>query len=196
MRPNARVAALAAVLLTVVLLGSGCIVVPVWWNDHYDRAPRVSVIHVHVYDYYTYAPISWAVVELYEQSWWDWDYVGSWHVNPGGYTAVQGGYLYEEGGPNDRDLGIKVYASGYYTEWFELSLDYWYPAETVSFYLVPWADCGDCWRPTEGQVPDLPKWDLPGDRVKVGDTKVESGSVGDVGDTDPDEPDSIQEQSE
>ncbi len=168
MRPNARVAALAALLVIATAFLSGCIVVPMWWNDHYS-APRMSVIHVHVYDYYTYAPISWAVVELYEESWWDWDYIGSWHANSGGYAYVPGGYLYDETGRDERSFGVEVYAAGYYPEWFELSLDYWYPVETLSFYLVPWADCGDCWRPTEGQAPDLPKWDLPADRVKVGD---------------------------
>ncbi len=176
MRPNARVAALTALIVIGAAVLSGCIVVPVWWDDHYPSAPRMSVIHVHVYDYYTYASISWAAVELYQKSWWDWDYMGTWQVNSGGYTALQGGYLYDDGGSRERDFGVKVYAAGYYTEWFELSLDYWYPVETLSFYLVPWSDCGDCWQPTEGVAPDLPKWDLPGDRVKIGgpdDVEVE-----------------------
>lgn len=171
MRPNAKATALAAVLILVLLVGSGCIVVPVWWNDHYNRAPRMSVVHVHVYDYYTYAPISWAVVELYEESWWSWNYLGSWHVGPTGYVSASGGYLYDDGdgGPEDKNFGIEVYADGYYPEWFELDLDYWYPTETVSFYLVPWYGCGDCWRPIEGQAPELPEWDLPDGRVRVGE---------------------------
>lgn len=175
MRRNASKVGLAAVLFLVMLLASGCIVMPVWWND-YHRTPRMAVVHVHVYDYYTFAPVSWAQVELYEESWWNWDYRGTWQVNSAGYTAVQGGYLYDDGdgGPEDRDFGMEVYAAGYYTEWFEIELDYWYPAETVSFYLVPWSDCGDCVEPLEGEPPELPERDLPADRIRVGEQDEES----------------------
>jgi hypothetical protein len=171
MRCNVRKLALAAALFLAMVLVSGCIVIPVWW-DHNDRAPRAAIIHVHVYDYYTYAPVSWAVVELYEESWWTWDYRGSWHVNYSGYTTLNGGYLYDDhdGGPDERDFGIEVYADGYYPEWFELELDYWDSTETISFYLLPWADCGDCWTPLEGEPQETPEeWKLPKDRVRLGE---------------------------
>ncbi len=173
MRPNAGRFALTAVLFLVLVLVSGCIFVPSWWNDH-GRAPRMAVLHVHVYDYYTYAPISWAVVELYEESWWSWDYRGSWHVNPAGYVAAHGGYLYDDGrgGPEERDFGVEVSAGGYYPEWYEIELDYWYPAETLSFYMVPWDGCSDCGKPVEGEPPEIHDHDLPAGRVRVGEPDV------------------------
>ncbi|MFH1502423.1 MAG: hypothetical protein ABIG03_05185 [Candidatus Eisenbacteria bacterium] len=170
MRPKAIRTAVAAVLFLVLVLLAGCIVVPVWWDGH-NRAPRMAVVHVHVYDYYTYAPVSWAVVELYEESWWSWNYRGAWPVNMTGYTAAQGGYLYDDGsgGPQERRFGVEVSAGGYYPEWHELELDYWYPVETLSFYVVPWDDCAICGEPVEGQPPEIHDHDLPEGRVKVGE---------------------------
>jgi hypothetical protein len=125
---------------------------------------------VHVYDYYTFAPVSWATVELYEQSWWDWNYRGTWQVNSAGYTAATAGNLYRDGrgGPEERHLGVDVGAVGYYPEWYEVELDYWDPTVTLSFYIVPGADCGDCGRPVDGERPEIPDQDLPENRVKVG----------------------------
>lgn len=147
MKPTVKRSTLAAVLVLVPLLFSGCVMWPCWWCD-YDRAPRMAVVYVYVYDYFTGAPIPWATVDLYEESWWDWDYCGSWVVGPYGYTPVQGGYLYYDGpGPDERDLGLRVSAGGYYSEWYELELDYWYPTETLHFYLLPRA------YPASGEEP-------------------------------------------
>jgi hypothetical protein len=169
-------AAIAAVLFLVLTMSAGCIFVPVWWDDH-GYAPRMAVVHVHVYDYYTNAPVSWAVVELFEESWWDWDYRGSWPVNMAGYTAAQGGYLYDDGdgGPEERHFGVEVSASGYYPEWYEIELDYWYPVQTLSFYLVPWDGCTDCGRNVEGERADVSEHELPGNRVKVGEPEAGDG---------------------
>jgi len=173
MKPYASRFALAAALFLALFLVGGCIVVPVWWDDDHGRAPRMATMHVHVYDYYTYAPISWAEVELYRESWWTWDYLGTWHVNSSGFTSVNGGYLYDDGdgGPEELDFGLEVYAAGYYPEWFEIELDYWYPSETISFYLVPWDGCGDCWTPLEGEAQQTSErgWKLPDGRVKIGE---------------------------
>ena len=186
MRPKAIRVVAATVLFLVLLSASGCIFIPVWWDDGH-RVPRMAVVHVHVYDYYTYAPVSWAVVELYEQSWWNWNYRGTWPVNAAGYTAAHGGYLYEDGrsGPQARRLGVEVSAGGYYPEWYEIELDYWYPAETLSFYMVPWDGCGICGEPVDGEPPAIHDHDLPDDRVKAGerdavevDDSADTGGVG------------------
>ena len=185
MKPTTRKAMLAAVLLTAWVMASGCVVWPCWWCDR-DRAPRMAVVYVHVYDYYTCAPIPWATVALYEEGWWDWDYCGSWSVGATGYTAVPVGYVYYDGpGPDEREIGLRVSAGGYYSEWYEVELDYWYPTETLHFYLLPWAyrDGGgdpdssaggdELGRadPEASAPPDLPEGDRPPDRVLVGEPR-------------------------
>ena len=173
MRPNAVKSMAAAMLFLVLAVTSGCICNPVCPGGP-GASPRPAVVHVHVYDYLTYAPVSWAVVELYEQSWWNWNYRGSWHVNGAGYTAAIGGNLFYDdcGGPEERHLGVDVSAAGYYPEWYEVELDYWDPTVTLSFYVVPWADCSDCGRPVEGERPDIPERELPEGRVKVGEPEA------------------------
>lgn len=174
MKPTAKKSTLAAALLLVSLLVSGCVVWPCWWCD-YERAPRMAVVYVHVYDYYTCAPVSWAAVALYEEGWWDWDYRGSWPVSPHGYAAVQGGYLYCDGpGPDERELGLRVSAAGYYSEWYELELDYWYPTESLHFYLLPWGYRDGSEEPQVGEPEDLPEGERPPDRVIVGQSRDES----------------------
>jgi hypothetical protein len=171
MKPTVKKSTVAAALLLVPLLMSGCIVWPCSWCD-YDRAPRMAVVYVHVYDYYTCAPISWAAVALYEESWWDWDYCGSWPVSPSGSVAVPAGYMYDDGpGPDERNLGLRVSAAGYYSEWYELELEYWYPTETLHFYLLPWGyrDGGE--DPQVGEPEDLPESERPPDRVMVGEPR-------------------------
>ena len=174
MKPTAKKSTLAAALLLVPLLVSGCVVWPCWWCD-YERAPHMAVVYVHVYDYYSCAPISWATVALYEESWWEWDYCGTWPVGPYGYVAVQGGYLYDDGpGPEERDLGIRVAASGYYSEWYELELDYWYPTETLHFYLLPWAYREGGEETGVGESEELPEGERPSDRVRIGEPRDEA----------------------
>ncbi len=157
--------ATVAVLLAVAFLFSGCIVWPCWWCD--TCPPRVATVHVYVYDYYTGYPISWAWVEAYEEDWWDWDYIGRWPVSDAGYAVVRAGYLYRDGcgGPEDEELRVYVNASGYWSEWFDLELDYWYPSETLYFYLVPCRGEGGA---DVGGGPQLPAPDRPPDRVRVG----------------------------
>ncbi len=172
MRSTARRFAMVAVLLIAPLMLAGCIVWPCWWCE--SCPPRTATFHVYVYDYYTYVPISWAVVELYEEDWWCWGYKGSWPVNPSGYAAVHGGYLYNHGGggPDEETFRLIVGASGYCTESVELELDYWYPSETVFFYLVRWYGRGEDpledgkWEPVE-----LPVEERPADRIMVGEPR-------------------------
>jgi hypothetical protein len=182
MRAIAKRLWVAAVLLAIPLFISGCICGPGWWwGDH--RHPRMATFHVYVYDYYTCAPVSWAVVEVYEEDWWDWDYVGAWSVNPAGYATAHGGYLYHDGcgGSEEKDYRILVEASGYQTEWIQIELDYWRPSETLYFYLVPWygrqgeSTAGD----VEGKPWDLPPDGGPPDRVMVGEPREGPPDSGD-----------------
>lgn len=139
MRPTVKKALSAAVLvLAATTMLSGCIVcVDEWWCDEHRSRP--ATLHVYVYDYFTGAPIPWAVVELYESDWWSWDYVGSWQVNHAGYVWLRAGRLdYDgHGGAESEDFRVVVYASGYYSEDYEIELSYYYPSETLRFYLAP-----------------------------------------------------------
>jgi hypothetical protein len=175
MTPTAKKSMIAAALLLVPLLVSGCVMWPCWWSEC-ERAPRMAVVYIHVHDYYTGAPVSWAAVALYEEGWWDWDYCGSWPVSPSGYAVVQVGYLYPDGpGPEERDIGLRVAASGYYSEWYELELDYWYPTETLHFYLLPWG-YGGSEEPQVGEPEELPEGQRPADRVMVGQPRDEASA--------------------
>jgi hypothetical protein len=173
MRAIAKRFCFVAILLVIPLFVSGCIYRPGWWWD--DRHhPRRATFHVYVYDYYTYAPVSWAVVELYEEDWWDWDFVGAWPVNRSGYATVSDGYLHHDGhgGSDEEDFLILVGASGYRTESIEIELDYWYPSETLYFYLLPWyGQDGRSAGEDEGEPPELPLDERPPDRVMVGEPK-------------------------
>ncbi len=138
MRPTVRKLWLLAAVVILPAVISGCIVCPWCWDcDHYP--PRMSQIHVYALDYYTGGPINWASVDLREAEWWDWDYIGTWPVNGSGYTSVYGGYLYRggRGGPEDRVFRVTVHASGYQSESYTLELDYYHPAESLYFYIVP-----------------------------------------------------------
>ena len=173
MKPIAKRFLIAAVLLTVPLFVSGCIVSPDWWWGEHHR-PRSATLHVYVYDYYTYAPVPWAFVEVYEEDGWDWDYVGTWPVNRGGYAAAHGGYLYADGcgGCDEKDYRVLVDASGYLSEWIDIELDYWYPAETLYFYLLPrqGRDAGSIGGgDTDRSEPPL--GESPADRVMIGEPK-------------------------
>jgi len=173
MRAIAKRFCVAAILLVISLFVSGCICGPGWWWDERPN-PRRTTFHVYVYDYYSYLPIPWAVVDVYQEDWWDWDYVGTWPVSRAGYAAAHGGYLYHDGcgGHEERDFRIVVGASGYETEWIEIRLDYWHPSETIYFYLVPWYG-RDSESPEEGDGKpwDLPRDEAPPDRVMVGEPK-------------------------
>jgi len=139
MRPRAKGFLIAGVLLLVVpLMLSGCIVCV---DDVYHGSPppRMATMHVYALDYYTGMPIPWARVELYESDWWCWDYEGTWPVGPTGYAVIPCGYLYPDGcGGNEEEYyRVVVYASGYHTERYDIELSYYYPSETLSFYLLP-----------------------------------------------------------
>jgi hypothetical protein len=139
MRPKAkRVVTAVAMLLIVSVLLSGCIVCV---DDVFcdDRPPRMATLTVYALDYYSGAPIPWAHVELYESHWWTWDYLGTWPVGPGGYARLHCGYLYHDGcgGQEEEDYRVVVYASGYHSERFDIELSYYYPAETLYYYLYP-----------------------------------------------------------
>lgn len=181
MRTIAKRFWIAAVLVVIPLFVSGCICSPGWWwDDHHG--PRRATFHVYVYDYYSYAPVPWAVVELYQEDWYDWDYVGAWPVNRAGYAAAHGGYLYHDscGGCEERDYRVFVGASGYQSEWIQIELDYWYPSETIYFYLVPWygRDVGSAGE-GDGEPPELPLDERPPDRVMVGAPKEGPSDPGD-----------------
>jgi hypothetical protein len=79
------------------------------------------------------------VVELHEEHWFTWTYLGSWHVDPHGYTRLEGGLLYWDGygGPEDEDYKVCVYAEGYFAETYVIELSYRYPSEVLYFYLYP-----------------------------------------------------------
>ena len=156
MRPIARVSLrrflTAGILLLIIpMMLSGCIVCI---QDPYCNAPppRTATLHVYALDYYTGMPIPWAEVDLYVRDWWDWDYRGVWPVNPAGYTAIRGGYLYYDGcgGGEERDFRVAVYAQGYCSERYDIELSYHYPSEVLTFYLAPCAT-----REAEDADPDL-----------------------------------------
>jgi hypothetical protein len=174
MRPIARKLVLAALLLLVPLAFGGCIVSPCWWCD--ERPPRTATLHVYVYDDVSYAPIPWAVVDLYAEDWWSWDYLGSWGVTAYGYAALTGGYLYYEGrgGPEEENYRIEVRAPGYYRETFDIGLDYWHPSESVYFYLLPYRGSSD-----DGSEKGLPPDARPPDRVTTGEPRAGAPAGGD-----------------
>lgn len=177
MRPVARKLMAIAVLLVVPLMFSGCIVSI--WDDCWSCGqcpPRRAQIHVYVYDYYTGAPVPWAVAELYKEHWWHWSLIGSWHVDPGGYARLYGGCLYRDGcgGPEEKEYKIAVYASEYCSESFSVELSYYYPSETLYFYLWPWCGTG---RGRDGQetdaapgVPNKSNEERPGE-ISVGEPR-------------------------
>jgi hypothetical protein len=171
MRPIALVSLAALVLVAVALSVTGCIVSPDWWwDDHYP--PRAAAFQVTVYDYWTYMPIPWAVVELYEEDWWSWDYRGSWPVNPGGAVTVRGGYLYcDGGGPEETEYRLVARANGYSSESVEIGLDYYHPWESVYFYLVPWNGREGVPGAGEETAAEPPLDKRPPDRVRVGAPK-------------------------
>lgn len=140
MKRTAKRVFVAGLLVVVPLLMSGCIVWDdCWWCDQH-RPPQPAGIRAYVYDYYTGAPIPWGAVEIYEEDWWDWDYVGTWGVGPYGYVVATVGYLtYDDfGGGERRDYRVEAYAEGYYSEWVDITLSYYDPYETIYFYLAPW----------------------------------------------------------
>jgi len=167
MRLEPRRISLAVALLAIVICSSGCIVWCGWpWCEHAN--PRMAVLHVYVSDYYTGYAIPWATVELYETDWWDDDFLGSRQVDGGGYAQLYGGYLYPDGrgGDEERDFLVRVYASGYCWESYEIELDYYYPSETLHFYLVP------CFMRGEGgdeEAIEVPIDERPPDRIRVGE---------------------------
>lgn len=167
MRPIAKRLVTAVVLLLVPALLGGCIVcIEDIFCD--NRPPRMATLNVYVLDYFSAMPIGWATVELYERDWWHWDYLGSWQANPAGYAMLHGGYLHHDGcgGDEEEDFRVVVRASGYYTEEFEIELSYYYPYETLTFYLLPW-------QGREGDPEDgaraLPSEDRPEGKVVVGE---------------------------
>jgi hypothetical protein len=141
MRPVAKRYLTAGVLIALVpVMLSGCIVCI---DDPFcdNRPPHMATLHVYVLDYWTGMPITWARVEVSESDWWNWDYLGTWPVGPSGYTTIRCGYLYPDGcgGHEERDYRVIAYASGYCSERYTLELSYYYPSETLTFYLAP---CG------------------------------------------------------
>ena len=143
MRPAVkRFAITGALLLVVPVLLSGCIVCveDVFCDSH---PPRMATLHVYALDYFTGAPIQWAQAELYESSWWTWDYQGTWSMNRAGYVMLQCGYFYYDGcgGAEEEDFRVVVYAPGYNSERYDIELSYYYPTEVLSFYLVPHYAC-------------------------------------------------------
>jgi hypothetical protein len=156
MRPIAKRHLVAGVLVALVsVMSSGCIVCI---DDIFcdNRPPHMATLHVYVLDYYSGAPIPWAQVEVSESDWWSWDYIGTWSVGPSGYAVVRCGYLYPDGcgGDDEKDYKIVAYASGYCSERYTLELSYYYPSETLTFYLMP------CWASEGGE--DVPHSDLNG----------------------------------
>jgi hypothetical protein len=138
MKPIARITLAAIALALVASLLSGCIIniEDIGCGDRVRRA----TLYVYVRDYYSGAPIRCARVELYERGWWSWDYIDSWGVNDYGYAAVRGGYLSYDtcGGYEEERYLVVVSAPGYCTTEYEIELSYYYPSETLTFYLVPW----------------------------------------------------------
>jgi len=138
---DAKAWAVLALIVVVPFVLSGCIVWnDCWWCDSSNRPPRMVSFRAYVYDYYTGATIPWGFVEVYEEDWWSWDYIGTWGVGPYGYVTANLGYVYYHGngGPDDREYRIEAYAEGYYSEWVDIRLDYYDTHDTIYFYLAPW----------------------------------------------------------
>ena len=118
---------------------SGCIV---WLDDVWcdDYPPRMATVHVYALDYYTGTPIPWAMAELYERDWWDWDRINRTSVDGSGQAVLYGGYLYRDecGGTDEQDFRVVVYADGYYSDYYQVELSYHHPWETLTFYMLPW----------------------------------------------------------
>ena len=183
MRSTARVSlrrffTAGVLLLTIPMMFSGCIICI---EDPFcnSRPPRVATLHVYALDYYTGMPIPWAEVEVYERDWWSWDYQGTWQVNGAGYAAIRCGYLYPDGcgGSEEEDFRVTVYASGYCSERYDIELSYYYPSETLTFYLASYAarEDGDVELGSRRQSAGLdgavtPKADQPAGKVVVGES--------------------------
>ena len=164
MKMTAKAAALIALVAVLPTLFSGCLVWERPWYQNYP--PRPATFYVYVNDYYSGVPIPWAGVELYQEDWWDWDYMGSWAVSPYGYVIVSGGYIGYDGCGEciDETFRLVAFAEGYYTESVEISLSYYDSTRTVRFYLAPWPLAKD----HRGErAPELEPGEGPPDRVKV-----------------------------
>ncbi len=176
MRPIVRRLVVPAIAVAVTTVMSGCIVCPGAWCD--VEPPREAALHVYASDYWTGAPVYWAEVDLLVAGWPDWDYVGTWLVDRGGYVPVYAGPLFRDGhgGPEGRTYRLEVFAGGYYREWFEIDLDYYYPAETVYFYLYPLHPGREVVPGDDGNEERmaLPEGEGPPDRVRVGEPRDEN----------------------
>lgn len=160
---SAKTALLVCLLAVLPALLTGCIVWEEPWWQHYP--PRAATFYVYVCDYYAGFPIPWAAVELYEEDWWSWDYVGTWRMSPYGYAVVTDGYLEYGGGAYDEEtFRLRAYADGYYTESCQVSVSYDSPVRTIYFYLAPWPLAKE--HPGE-RAPELAPGEGPPDRVKV-----------------------------
>jgi hypothetical protein len=169
MKMTAKMVLVACLLAVLSALLSGCIVwEEPWWQQY---PPRAATFYVYVYDYYTGTPIPWAGVELYEEDWWSWDYVGTWPMSPYGYAVVTDGYLtYNGDGYAEEAYRLRAFAQGYYTESCEVSVSYYDPMRTIYFYLAPWPLAKE--HPGE-RAPELAPGEGPPDRVKVVKTTEE-----------------------
>jgi hypothetical protein len=173
MAKPAKAVLLAALVASAAAVLSGCIIWERPWWDQYP--PRPATFYVYVYDYYSGMPVPWGEVELYQEDWWSWDYVGSWPVGPYGYTVVTGGFIGYDGCGTclDESFRLVAFAQGYYTESVEISLSYYDASRTVRFYLAPWPLA----REHEGErAPELGPGEGPPHRVKV--EKAESVTAG------------------
>jgi hypothetical protein len=188
MRPTARVSlrrffTAGVLLVSMAVMFSGCIICI---EDPFcdGRRPRMATLHVYALDYYTGRPIPWAEVELHEMNWWSWDYQGTWQVNSAGYAAIRCGYFYPDGcgGSEEEDFRVTVYASGYHSERYEIELSYYYPSETLTFYLAPYAarEDGDAESDSRRQPAVLGGAVTPTTGQPVG--KVVVGELGQAGD--------------
>ena len=157
---------------------SGCIV---WLDDVWcdDYPPRMATVHVYALDYYTGTPIPWAVAELYERDWWDWDRISRSPVDGYGQAVLYGGYLYRDecGGADEEDFRVVVYADGYYSDYYQVELSYHHPWETLTFYMLPWyGRDAAAEKPTDEDTPQsesdyvFPEGDAerPHGRIEVG----------------------------
>lgn len=163
MRVIGKAALVAGALVLLPMLLGGCVVWEEPWWHHYP--PRAATFYLYVYDYYSGVPIPWAAVELYQEDWWSWDYIGTWPMSPYGYAVATGGYIEYDGcGGCEEDFRLIAYASGYYTESCEVSVDYMSPSRTVRFYLAPWPLAKE--RPGE-RAPELGPGEGPENRVRI-----------------------------
>lgn len=185
MRPVVRKLCLTLMFIIVVVLVSGCNVCPVPWCEE-EYPPHRGVFHVYVYDYYTGYAIDWAEVDLYRDGLYDWEYLGTWFVDEGAYAQIQADLLYRYawGGPEAVCYSVDVFADDYYSEYYEICLDYYYPSEALHYYLVPLpphargqTDGGEPGDP-ESRV-RLPEDAEPPDRVLVGESREGQTEDGD-----------------